>query len=80
MSPRSFKSSFALSIVDGVVSSQRQSTLRQVVVMALVCVVMSVRRLVAWVRRMEASMQHCTPCAFKRCVLSWAERLAIGVP
>ena len=53
MSPRSFKSSFALSIVDGVVSSQRQSTLRQVVVMALECVVMSVRRLVAWVRRIN---------------------------
>ena len=53
MSPRSFKSSFALSIVDGVVSSQRQSTLRQVVVMALVCVVMRVRRLVAWVRRIS---------------------------
>ena len=52
MSPRSFKSSFALSIVDGVVSSQRQSTLRQVVVMALVCVVMSVRRL-AWVLRIN---------------------------
>ena len=51
MSPRSFKSSFALSIVDGVVSSQRQSTLRQVVVMALECVVMSVRR-DACVRRM----------------------------
>ena len=79
MSPRSFKRSFAASIVDGVVSSQRQSTLRQVVVMARVCVVMSVRRLVAWVRRMKASMQHCTPCAFKRCVLCWAERLAIGV-
>ena len=42
---------FAASIVDGVVSSQRQSTLRQVVVMARVCVVMSVRRL-ACVRRM----------------------------
>ena len=51
MSPRSFKRCFAASIVDGVVSSQRQSTLRQVVVMALACVVMSVRR-DACVRRM----------------------------
>ena len=55
MSPRSFKSSFALSIVDGVVSSQRQSTLRQVVVMALVCVMVARNRV--WVRRInEMSM------------------------
>jgi len=33
-----------LHLVDGVVSSQRQSTVRQVVVMALECVVMSARR------------------------------------
>ena len=55
MSPRSFKSSFAASIVDGVVSSQRQSTLRQVVVMALVCVMVARNRV--WVRRInEMSM------------------------
>ena len=55
MSPRSFKRCFALSIVDGVVSSQRQSTLRQVAVMALACVVMRVRRL-ACVLRINVSM------------------------
>ena len=55
MSPRSFKRCFALSIVDGVVSSQRQSTLRQVVVMALVCVMVARNRV--WVRRInEMSM------------------------
>ena len=55
MSPRSFKSSFAASIVDGVVSSQRQSTLRQGVVMALVCVMVARNR--GWVRRInEMSM------------------------
>ena len=55
MSPRSFKRCFAASIVDGVVSSQRQSTLRQVVVMALVCVMVARNRV--WVRRInEMSM------------------------